>query len=131
MTCVFAVQLGELADKEMEQLANRRGQLAVTLAELNDRTDQDFDVLALLKTYEKALMLWPSTEPFVHRLMVCHTVLSCIAQALCRSVDSCFLGQGQVAVVFVHVLLPLYSSCSITAVSAALSDLFSLANSCT
>lgn len=65
-------------------MAIRKGQLAVTLAELSEKADQDLDVVACLKTLDKAVTLWQSTEPFVSRLMV-----SCVLQA---DVLSCTLG---------------------------------------
>ena len=65
-------------------MAIRKGQLAVTLAELNDKADQDLDVVACLKTLDKAVTLWQSTEPFVSRLMV-----SCVLQADVLSCTLC------------------------------------------
>lgn len=64
----------------MEQLAVRKGQLAVTLAELNDQSDEDCDTLEFGKKFRKAFNLWQDAEPFEDRLEVglsteCHALI--------------------------------------------------------
>ena len=65
----------------MEKLAVRKGQLAVTLAELNEKADNELDVVACVKTFEKAVTLWQSTDPFASRLLV-----SCVCKLMLEAV---------------------------------------------
>lgn len=71
------MQVGHLNDRDMKQLAMRKGQLAVTLSELNRKSDENFDALAFLKTFRRASNLWVDTEPFQDRLQVSTAVSLC------------------------------------------------------